>query len=223
MQEIKLLVYSCHNFHFGLSKTFSEAKKFRIEKRTSIECDFISDIQKANPDIILICCHFLAGKSMDFITEVMQKINDAKIVVYNFRLGEKEEAKLAQSGVKGILAFDFPPKKFYKALQAIQNGGLWLKRDMLTQLINGPNELDQNINDNHKKSSLLTKRELEIFRMIAAGHNNQEISSVLYIAEGTVKTHINKIYKKLDVSDRVQATLYAIENNFVPWENLPKQ
>ena len=223
MQEIKLLIYSCHNSHLGLSKTFSEAKNFRIEKRTSIEGDIISDIQKAHPDIILICCHFLIGKCMDFITEVMQKINGAKIVVFNFRFGEKEEIKFAQSGVKGILAFDCPPKKFYKALQAVQNGDLWLKRKIITQLINGPNKSDQNIKNNQKNQSFLTKRELEIFSMVAAGLKNQEISSELYIAEGTVKTHINKIYKKLDVDNRVQATLYAIENNFAPWKNLPKQ
>ena len=69
-------------------------------------------------------------------------------------------------------------------------------------------------NDNCKKTTL-TKRENEILKMIAAGYLNKEIGSELNISERTVKNHVSSLFKKIGVSDRTQAAVYAIKNNMV--------
>jgi DNA-binding NarL/FixJ family response regulator len=56
----------------------------------------------------------------------------------------------------------------------------------------------------------LTERELEVLRLVAEGHTNQEIAAVLIISPTTVKTHVQNILQKLDVSDRTQAAVYAV-------------
>jgi DNA-binding NarL/FixJ family response regulator len=61
------------------------------------------------------------------------------------------------------------------------------------------------------KVELLTAREIEVLKEIAGGATNAEISSTLYMAEGTVKTHIGKLLAKLDCRDRVGLVLFAFE------------
>ena len=68
-----------------------------------------------------------------------------------------------------------------------------------------------------KKSMIdsLTKRKLEILKLIAQGLLNKEIAAMLNISERTVKNHISNIFKKIDVSDRTQAAVFAIKNGIV--------
>ena len=65
------------------------------------------------------------------------------------------------------------------------------------------------------KLSELTKRELEVLKMIASGSFNKEIASTLNISERTVKNHVSNIFKKIGVSDRTQAAVFAIKNNLI--------
>ena len=65
------------------------------------------------------------------------------------------------------------------------------------------------------RTNELTRREIEVLRMIAAGSSNKEIASVLNISERTVKNHISNIFKKIDVSDRTQAAVFAIKNDII--------
>ena len=64
-------------------------------------------------------------------------------------------------------------------------------------------------------AELLSRREAEIVKMVAAGMRNKEIASKLFIGEGTVKTHLHAIYKKLGVHGRVELTLYAQERGII--------
>ena len=70
------------------------------------------------------------------------------------------------------------------------------------------------MSDNCKKTTL-TKRETQILCMISAGYLNKEIGSELNISERTVKNHVSNLFKKIGVSDRTQAAVYAIKNNLV--------
>ena len=65
------------------------------------------------------------------------------------------------------------------------------------------------------KIELLTDREIEVLKLVAEGKFNKEIASQLKISERTVKNHISNIFKKIDVSDRTQAAVFAIKNNMI--------
>jgi LuxR family maltose regulon positive regulatory protein len=67
----------------------------------------------------------------------------------------------------------------------------------------------------HQPPTLLSERELEVLRLIAAGHSNEEIAAQLIISLGTVKAHTSNIYRKLDVRGRAQAIVKARELNLL--------
>ena len=70
-------------------------------------------------------------------------------------------------------------------------------------------ELNNNLKDP------LTEREMQVLKLITEGLYNKEIANILDISERTVKNHVSKIFKKINVTDRTQAAVYALRNNLV--------
>ncbi|MDI1795561.1 response regulator transcription factor, partial [Staphylococcus aureus] len=61
----------------------------------------------------------------------------------------------------------------------------------------------------------LSKREIEVLREMVKGKTNKEIAETLFVSEKTIKTHVSHIFSKLQVSDRTQAAIYAMENKLI--------
>ena len=98
-----------------------------------------------------------------------------------------------------------------KAIKAVRDGENYIQPSLIpalnSQLLNRDTDKD--------KISLLTNRELEVLVQVANGMFNKEIATNLNISERTVKNHISNIFKKIDVSDRTQAAVFAIKNNII--------
>ncbi len=68
---------------------------------------------------------------------------------------------------------------------------------------------------NHTTRNKLSKREIEVLREMVKGKTNKEIAETLFVSEKTIKTHVSHIFSKLQVSDRTQAAIYAMENKLI--------
>jgi LuxR family transcriptional regulator of csgAB operon len=112
-------------------------------------------------------------------------------------------------GIHGILYNDQPISLYPKAIEKVLNNELWFPRKILNSVL---------LNENPRKTRLqninvkLTMREKEIFELMASGMSNKEIARKLFISINTVKTHVYKLFKKLNVSNRLQAAMF-LENN----------
>jgi DNA-binding NarL/FixJ family response regulator len=98
---------------------------------------------------------------------------------------------------------------FLKGIGAVLDGKLWLSRDIMTRFILEGTGKDKSLK---KDSDKLTERQIEILAMVSVGSTNEEIADKLCISPHTVKTHIYKIFKKINVPNRVQASLWAAKN-----------
>ncbi|MBC8247006.1 MAG: response regulator transcription factor [Deltaproteobacteria bacterium] len=96
-----------------------------------------------------------------------------------------------------------------KGIRVIFSGELWVSREILTKhILNSTGRNPQT----KKTSSVLTDREQEILTLIAAGAKNDAIADKLCISPNTVRTHIYNIFKKINVPNRLQAALWAVQN-----------
>jgi len=100
-------------------------------------------------------------------------------------------------------------KNFIKGIQTVLGGRLWFSREVMSKYIFEETRNEQPAKGIAKK---LTQRQVEILSMIAIGATNQEISKKLYISPNTVKNHLYNIFKKINVSNRIQASLWAAIN-----------
>ncbi len=215
MPKIRLLIACCSTpSRVGLSYILSNEKGFLIIKETSSADDTIRHIKKTNPDIILICYNLLLESGADLIKKINNVMQQPKIVLFNSSLTLDQESELVREGVMGILNADSPPQTLIKALRKIHTGEFWLRRELMKSLAGAHLNPKKNKRSGDNKLPL-TRREIEILTQIASGHKNRAISSKLCISEVTPKTHINNIYKKLEINDRFQATLGALKHNLI--------
>ncbi len=117
------------------------------------------------------------------------------------------EMDLVRKGIRGIFYASDPPELMAKGAQAILKGELWYRRMVLSKCL--LTDMKDGGNIYSEDMPVLTPREREIILMIAAGDKNREIADALCISLHTVKTHTHRIYKKINVSSRLQAAFWA--------------
>ncbi len=116
------------------------------------------------------------------------------------------EKEILKRGIRGVFMQNCPRPIFIKGIQAIKKGELWFSRRALTRVLLDLENEDEHF---HDVENPLTLREKEILFCVTSGTSNDQISYDLNISPNTVKVHIYNIYKKINVSNRFQASLWA--------------
>ncbi|MCX7770270.1 MAG: response regulator transcription factor [Proteobacteria bacterium] len=156
--------------------------------------------KKTTPDIILLDYNSLNN-------EIQNKYPKAKLVLVDTSL--KKEQLITALGVyklAGIISTDTDKKLFVKALQVINEGQIWIDNKLLKNFINNLN-LNKNISNNG-----LTEQEKNIVKFVCEGLSNKQIAVNLSISEQTVKSHLNRVFKKLNITNRAQLVSLCKDN-----------
>lgn len=132
------------------------------------------------------------------------------IVLYNIGAGIKLALLVKRYQIRGIFFRDDSQSIFIKGMKSILKGDLWLSRKLLSECILMPGEAANK--QSARELSQLSRREIQILKHVRNGASNQEIANTFNISLHTVKTHLYNIYKKINVSNRLQATLWATSN-----------
>ncbi|MCP5052799.1 MAG: response regulator transcription factor, partial [bacterium] len=140
---------------------------------------------------------------------------DIKPVIINENFTDEEKVELLKLGVRGFSSRDLSSEKLEKALLRVKRGEIWVSRNVINLSL----QTMATYRSTHmlKKQNRygLSDRELEILKTMVMGLKNKEIAKKLFISEKTVKTHINKIFKKLGANTRAAAILIAVERQIV--------
>jgi two-component system, NarL family, response regulator len=120
---------------------------------------------------------------------------------------------LIEAGAKGYCQKGIDAEKLILAIRSISTGATWWDPNASHQIYAAINQIEQlsPVVDELQ----LTKRELEVLTLIAQGRTNQQIAQILFITSGTVRVHVHAILKKLNVSDRTQAAIFALQQNLI--------
>lgn len=168
-------------------------------------------LKKTIPDVLLLDINMPKKNGI----EVLQKIRNDKLNLKVLMLTVHNEIeyliKAVDIGVDGYVLKDSESAELKKAIESVVNGENYIQPSLIpslnAKLINRDSDKD--------KIEQLTKRELEVLIKVANGMFNKEIALSLNISERTVKNHISNIFKKIQVSDRTQAAVFAIRNDII--------
>ena len=119
--------------------------------------------------------------------------------------------KAVEIGIKGYVLKDSESAVLKKAIVSIASGENYIQPNLIPAL----NAKMIERSADYIKLENLTDREIEVLKLLAVGMYNKEVAETLEISERTVKNHISNIFKKLDVTDRTQAAVFAIRNGLV--------
>lgn len=180
--------------------------KAGLECKCSPALGFIVDKEPVRRHLVLLDC--LGTDLANFWTGLGVGLNfnlaECLTVLFNVDPDVGIEREAVDQGVRGIFYDNEPLERFAKGVLAVLNGEMWYPRKTLSKCVLEPKTRTE---FSGKAATVLTSREKEILIKIASGASNKEIADELCISRYTVKAHAYNIYKKMKVSNRLQATL----------------
>ncbi|WP_069998352.1 response regulator [Cellulosilyticum sp. I15G10I2] len=167
-------------------------------------------IAECTPDVILLDCNMPLKNGIEVLKLVKEKNTDIKIIMLTIENDRKTIRTAIDIGADGYMLKDSAGKEIVSAIKMVYKGEKYIDKSLISFLF-----LDMRDKDKKEVSPLdpLTKRELEVLFKIAKGLSNKEIGEQLYLSEKTVKNYATALFRKINVYDRVQATLVALQNN----------
>ncbi|MGG2027761.1 response regulator transcription factor [Gottfriedia sp. S16(2024)] len=165
-------------------------------------------------------CH-VKNEEMGVKSQLLKLIDkNINIIIIKNNIDYKEIKSLLEIGVNGICLTDIDEEYLLYIVKQVQNGQFFLDSRLTNLIIEENTRLLENGKkkkelDSEAMNSLLTKREIEILQLLAQGYSNIQIGSELFISSKTVKNHVSNIIQKLQVSDRLNAVIFAMKNNWI--------
>lgn len=180
------------------------------EAKDGYEC--MEMLKHTVPDVLLLDINMPNMNGLQVLERIRNIGIKVKVLILTIHNEIEYLIKSLQIGVNGYVLKDSDSKDLKRAICAVYNGENYIQ-PTLTPLLK--ETLRKKAEKRANEFVLLTKRELQVLELLSEGLLNKEIAYRLNISEKTVKNHISNIFKKINVSDRTQAAIYAIKNNIV--------
>jgi two-component system response regulator DegU len=168
--------------------------------------------KQLSPSVLLMDISILEMNGTGTISAMRGQALETKVLVLSSSMEHEMIFKSLKVGIKGYVSKDANSEHLLKAIQAVHRGELWVQRKMIARFFDEEaGAYLTSFDESNSGQTDLTSREREVLSCLTSGCTNKEIAEKLFISEKTVKTHLNSIFRKLHVTKRLQAILYALE------------
>lgn len=170
----------------------------------------VEKIELAKPDVVILDLDGLAGDVTSIVMRCREAAPQAKICVLSMRIEPELVNRCIVASAEGFIVKDIMPNELLNAVKMVVAGTTYIDPRAAGSLLRM-----RSCGRGRPDIGELSKRELDIVRLVAEGLSNKEISVRLGVSEKTVKNHMGRIFSKLNINARSQAAVYAIKNGLV--------
>jgi DNA-binding NarL/FixJ family response regulator len=207
MSRIRLLIVDDHPVvRDGLSGMFARDPGFEVVGEAADGASAVRLAQSLRPDVILMDLRMPGMDGLAAITELASRGVAARILVLTTYDTDSYVLPAIEAGATGYLLKDAPRDELLRAVRAAADGRAVLSPSVASRLMSHVRA---------REPETLSRRELEVLRLVASGNTNRESAARLFISEATIKTHLLNIYAKLGVSDRAAAVAEAFNRGLL--------
>ena len=171
-------------------------------------------IRQTRPDVVLLDVRMPRKSGLDVLRELQASSELPPTILLTTFDDDEVLLEGMKAGAKGYLLKDVSLEVLTDAVRAVSSGGSVIRPALTERVLRGLEQTRRDF-DALCPPDPLTKREVEILRLMAGGYSNREIADALGTAEGTVKNHASSILSKLGVRDRTRAVLKALEHGYI--------
>lgn len=212
MSMIRVLIADDHKMvREGLRRILEFDGEIQVidEADNGEEC--IKKIRSSKPDIVLLDINMPVMNGIEALQEIRKKKLKTKVIILTVHNEIEYLLRAVDIGIDGYVLKDSDAHELIRAVTSVYEGDKFIQPSLIP-LLNSrliARDLDA------ERLEQLSKREIEVLKLVAVGMFNKEIGVELGISERTVKNHLSSIFKKIDSSDRTQAAVFAIRNGLV--------
>ena len=172
----------------------------------------LAAVRRHHPDILVLDLRMPHLDGLGVLRDLAAARDATQVVVLTAGLDERELVEAIRLGARGVVLKEMASRQLLQCLRKVHGGEQWLEKRSVAAALEALVRRDR---AHGEMSQLLTPRELAIVRMLAQGLRNKEIGEQLHIGEGTVKTHLHNVYRKLKVDGRFALMRVAREKGLV--------
>jgi len=213
-KAIRLLVVDDHPlFRRGLVSLLSQDSRFSVVGEAGDIGEAFRILSHQEPDLLLLDNHLPGVKGVEAIVSLKQGHENLRILMLTVSEDEDDLANALQNGADGYLLKTLESDQLCEAIVKVAEGQSVVSPEMMSKLVSAlrqptvPSAIESDNEHPLKVLERLSPREMEIFLLIAKSLSNKHIARDLDIAETTVKIHIQHIFKKLEMTSRVQVAV----------------
>ncbi|MCT4583467.1 MAG: response regulator transcription factor [Peptostreptococcaceae bacterium] len=213
MSNIKIAIADDHSLmREGLSRILEFEDDITVVGTAKDGLEALELYKKMDIDVVLLDINMPNMNGIETLRKIRDMDSSAKVIILTVHDGREYLVESLNLGANGYMLKDSDSSSLVEAIKAVNQGGSYVHPNLAGELVR---EISKTGNGEKAKKGLesLTKREYEVLSLIADGLSNKEISQKLIISEKTVKNHVSSILRKLEISDRTQAAIYAYKHN----------
>ncbi|MBC7252687.1 MAG: response regulator transcription factor [Actinobacteria bacterium] len=174
----------------------------------------LEKIDRFPPDVVIVDIQLPGMNGIELIRRIKSRYPDIEAITLTVFDDEQFAKQAIKAGAIGYVIKDAAKEELVKAVRAAAKGESLISTSVARKLIE---EISEPAGRKKREEEYegLSQRELDVIKLMARGYNNRQIADILFISEHTVKVHIRNIFRKIGVTDRTNAVLWAIERGLV--------
>lgn len=190
----------------GLEQLFLREKDFEIVARCVNGEEALRTVKHHKPDVLVLDIQMPRMNGLQVLREIHDQKLPTRVVLLTAALDEDQVMEAMRLGVAGLVLKEMASKRLVQCVRHVSGGDQWLESSLVSKALEKMMKREQG---SREVARVLTPRETEVVKMVATGLRNKEIAEKLQISEGTVKIHLHAIYEKLQITGRVELSLFA--------------
>ncbi|HSU50642.1 MAG TPA: response regulator transcription factor [Segetibacter sp.] len=209
---IKLLVYEDNpQLREGLTMLINGSDGFEVLASFKNCNNVLAEIKDYNPDVILMDIDMPGTNGLAGLKQIRLVNSEVKILMLTVFDDNKNVFEAISNGANGYVLKKTPPAKLLEYIQEAQSGGAPMTSSIATQVL----KMFSSYHSEKGEQYNLSEREKEVLSLLVNGYSYKMISSEMFIAIDTVRSHIKKIYEKLHVNSKSEAVAKAFKDKIV--------
>src|SRR5512146_2371238 len=210
---IRILIVDDHGMvRFGLRGYLQSTPGLTVVGEACSAEEALSLLETLDIDIVLMDLALPKMSGADATRLVKQRYPNIRVLVLTSFMDDDHVLPAIRAGAAGYLLKDIDPDDLVEAVQATYNGQSVLNPHVMSYLAERVAEFGS---PDENPFAELSEREMDVLRLVARGLSNHVIAAQLMVSENTVRTHVSNILAKLDLKDRTQAALLALQHHLV--------
>ncbi len=217
MKMIRIFIADDHGLvRDGIRSFVSEMKNYEVAGESADGNDALAKILELRPDLAIVDISMPGLTGVGLTKNLSELAPEVKVLILSMHSSEEYIYSALQAGASGYVLKDADKEEIQLAIQKIAGGETYCGKLVSDILINSfVKTKGKKASPESSHVSLLSKRELEIIKLIAKGMSNKEIANSLFISTRTVDAHRYNIMQKIQARNAAELVMYAVNNKLV--------